>query len=107
DFDHLYLKLHTENELGAESNDVELRANGLCSTVDPSTYTVKSTVNVTSNKVNITFRDYASEDGDIISVYLNGKWVLENYTLTNAGKTFTFDILSGNNYLVIYANNQG
>jgi hypothetical protein len=106
-FDHLYLKLHTENELGAKSNDVEMRANGVCSTVDPSTYTVQSTVNVSSSQVNIRLRDYAAEDGDIVSIFLNGVWVLENYTLTNAGKTFTFNVVSGSNNLIIFANNQG
>jgi hypothetical protein len=106
-FDHLYLKFHTENNLGAESNDVEIRANGVCSAVEPSTYTVKSTVDVSSNKVTVLLRDYASQDGDIISISLNGQWVLENYTLTNTGESFTFNIFLGNNYLVVYANNQG
>ncbi|MCS6823858.1 MAG: hypothetical protein NZ529_06140 [Cytophagaceae bacterium] len=105
---HVYLKFFTRNEQQTESkNKLELRINGECSTVDPSTYTVTQTVNVSDNWVTIRFWDDAAEDGDIISVYLNGVWVLENYTLSNAGETFRFNIYPGNNHLVIYAVNEG
>lgn len=103
----IYLAFNTQNEIGNPSNTLELRINPQCSTVDPSTYTNIKTVNVTSSNVAIKFWDNAAEDGDIISVYLNGVWVLENYMITNAGQTFNFTINSGSNNLVVYAVNQG
>ena len=110
----IYLRFETQNKIGNPSNHLEVRINTACSVVDPSTYnsTPKAgqpsrTVPVSSSTVKITFLDYAAEDGDIISVNLNNVWVLENYTITNAGQTFTFNINSGNNTLVAYAVNQG
>jgi hypothetical protein len=103
----IYLAFNTLNEIGNPSNTLELRINAQCSTVDPSTYTTVRTVNVSSSNVSIKFWDNAAEDGDIISVNLNGVWVLENYMITNAGQTFNFPINSGSNKLVVYAVNQG
>lgn len=104
---HIYLRFNTENEIGNPSNALEVRLNMQCSTVDPSTYTNKASVNVNSSVVSIRFWDNAAEDGDIISVNLNGVWVLENYMITNAGQTFNFNINNGTNRLVVYAVNQG
>lgn len=104
---NIYLAFNTQNDIGNPSNTLELRINMQCSTVDPSTYNNVKTVNVTSSKVAIKFWDNAAEDGDIISVNLNGVWVLENYMITNAGQTFQYNINTGSNKLVVYAVNQG
>jgi hypothetical protein len=104
---HLNLKLHIENELEHESNKLELRINSTCPILDPSTYKVKSTTTVSSSTVQITLYDDAAEDGDIVSVFLNNVWVLENYTLTKAGQTFTYNVSPGNNHLVLFAVNEG
>jgi hypothetical protein len=104
---HILLKLHVENELDNESNKLELRLNANCSTVPSSTYKVKEIVNVSSKTVQVTLFDDAAEDGDIVSVYLNGAWELENYTLKKAGETFTWTINSGSNDLVLFAVNEG
>ena len=47
------------------------------------------------------------EDGDIVSVWINDNVVLDNYMLTNAGRTFTFQVQPGNNKLVLFAINEG
>ncbi len=105
---HLWVKQHTQNEIGNQSNPLEFRINGKCSTVDPSTYnSPKATYDVTSSQVPVRFWDDAAEDGDIISVYLNGEWVLENYTLSNEGEYFLFNVNSGDNTMVIFAINEG
>jgi hypothetical protein len=101
------MKVHTENKLGDQSKVTQLRINGKCSVVNPSSYTVKDTVTVNSNQITVKFWDDGSEDGDIISVNLNNSWVLENYELKNAGETFTFTINSGANNFVLFAENQG
>ena len=106
-FNHIFIKFHTENDLGDKSNKLELRSNAGCSTVDPSTYNVSTTVPVTSSNVTIRLWDDAAEDGDIVSVYLNGVWVLENYTLTKNGENFNFTVNPGSNHLVLFAVNEG
>lgn len=104
---HILLKMYTENELGNESKKIELRINTQCSRVDPSTYSVTKTVNVTNRQINVTLWDDAAEDGDIVSIYLNGIWVMENYTLKKDGETFPFNINAGDNHIVLFAVNEG
>jgi hypothetical protein len=102
----IYLALTTENDVQARSNELEMRVTTPCT--GPGTYKVNTTVQVTQNTFDLFLYDDAAEDGDIVSVYLNGSWIIENYTLTNAGKTFySIPINSGNNDLVIVACNTG
>jgi hypothetical protein len=104
---NIQLKFHTENLLGDKSKDAKLRINGKCLPEKTTTYKVRDTVEVSSEFVNVTFYDNQDEDGDIISVYLNGIWVLENIQLTNAGKTFSLQVKKGYNDMIVYAVNQG
>ena len=104
---NIYLKFHTENKLDDKSKTTSVRVNGGCAVVIPSSYKVVDTVAVTSEYVQVFFFDDATEDQDVISVYLNGVWVLENYSLTNKGETFTFRVKKGKNDLVLFAVNEG
>lgn len=111
-FNHLVLKFHTENENEDASNDLEIRVNAPCSVVNPGTYDVNpnSVVVPPSSFFTITVWDNAAEDGDIISVYLNGTWITENHTLTNFGTSFSVPtslLVSGSNDLVVFALNEG
>lgn len=105
----IYFNIHTENDLGAKSNSLEARVNTNCASVDPSTYTVKATQYVSTQYITLYLWDYGSVDGDIVSVYLNGTWVINNYTLTGSKKAFnlTVPLNSGSNDLVVFADNQG
>ena len=104
---NIFFRFHTENQLGDTSKTTSVRINGHCAVVIPSSYRVKDTVVVYRDVVQIKFFDDKSEDQDIISVYLNGTWVLENHSLTNVGNTFSFRVNRGYNDLVIFAVNQG
>jgi len=104
---NIYMKIHTENKLADKSKTTQLRINGKCSVVESSVYDIYDTVQVSSNIVQVTFWDNEDEDGDIISVNLNGLWVLENYELKNAKETYTFYVNSGMNDFVVFAENQG
>lgn len=112
-FNHMILDFKTENEIGNPSNTLQIRLNTSCSKVDPSTYDVnKNTVTIPSSQsiFNITLWDNAAEDGDIVSVYLNKKWIIENHTLLNDSTSFNFstDLLNpGSNDLVVFALNEG
>ncbi len=110
---HLILDFNTQDELGSTSNTLQIRINTSCSTLDPNSYTVNSNSVIiprSQNVFSIRLWDNASEDGDIVSVYLNGTWIIENHTLTNAGTTFNFStslLNSGANDLVVFALNEG
>lgn len=103
----IYVNYYTENEYGDISKKLQLRVNSNCSNIDPGTYKVVDTVRVTSSNVSVTLWDDGKEDGDIVSVWINDIVVLDNYVLTNAGRTFTFQVQPGNNKLVLFAINEG
>lgn len=110
---HLILDFETQNELGVKSNELQIRVNTSCSTVDPSSYDVNNNqVTIPRNQSIFTIRlwDNAAEDGDIVSVYLNGQWLIENHSLLKAGTDFNFStslLNPGSNDLVVFALNEG
>lgn len=113
ELNHIVLDLNTENELGVESNTLQIRMNTSCSKVDPSNYSINpNATSIPRSQSSFTIRlwDNAAEDGDIVSVYLNGQWIIENHTLTNAGNNFNFStslLNPGANDLVVFALNEG
>lgn len=113
ELNHIVLDFNTENELGIESNELQIRMNTSCSKVDRSNYTINpnaTTIPRAQSLFTIRLWDNAAEDGDIVSVYLNGQWIIENHTLTNAGTNFTFStslLNPGANDLVVFALNEG
>ncbi len=63
---------------------------------------------VDSNVVGIHVWDVEDEDGDIISLYFNGKWILKEYRLTNQEKRLKVKLEEGaDNQLIVYAHNEG
>ena len=112
-FNHMILDFRTENEIENKSNTLQIRLNTRCSKVDPSTYEVnpdKVIIPPSQSFFNITLWDNASEDGDIVSVYLNERWIIENHTLLNDSTSFNFStdlLVSGENDLVVFALNEG
>lgn len=62
---------------------------------------------VYSKDIRIRLWDINQEDGDIVSVNLNGEWVIDNYVLTNEGEYFNFKLDGQVNYLVLHAHNLG
>ena len=58
--------------------------------------------------IDITVWDSEDEDGDTISLYLNGEWILKEYALRNKKKNIKVEITPNeDNYLVLYAHNEG
>ena len=110
---HIILDFDTQDEVGSKSNELQIRLNTSCSTVDPNSYDVNNNeVNIPQSQNFFTIRlwDNAAEDGDIVSVYLNGQWIIENHTLLKAGTDFNFStslLNSGANDLVVFALNEG
>lgn len=58
-------------------------------------------------KFTIVIWDDHKEDGDIVTLFLNGKAILENYTLENAPKEITLVCPDGENELVMQAESMG
>ena len=69
---------------------------------------VLGTVSVTNKNVTFNVWDSGQIDGDIISLNVNGDWVLENYTLGATKRAISVTLPSrGYSYVVLYAHNEG
>jgi WD40 repeat protein len=63
---------------------------------------------VRSNHLRIFVYDNSYLDGDTMSLFFNGKWILNGYGVTKKKKEIELDLLPNtNNYLVLFANNLG
>jgi len=68
----------------------------------------KETITVKSNTIQLTFWDSGAKvDGDVISIVLNGKYVLEKYKLKGTKKSITVTLQEGENSIVMHAHNEG
>ena len=63
-------------------------------------------VTVDRNDVTITVWDHGAEDGDIITIYLNGKVLKSNLKLTNKKQTFQVKLSQGQNRFEVEAVNE-
>jgi hypothetical protein len=106
-FNSAYIEFHCENLQGEASRNAVVHFYGACAKPITTDFPVQN-VNVRGDEIRVKLWDNASEDGDIVSVFLNGVWVLQNFRLTNSGSTFTWPILeNASNDMVLIANNQG
>jgi hypothetical protein len=66
-------------------------------------------ISIHEKKITLTVEDYLEEDGDTISVYHNGKLVLEKYMLTKKPKKITLEMPDSlkSNLIVMKAHNLG
>lgn len=65
-------------------------------------------VEVESDKVSIFVYDNSYLDGDTMSLFFNGKWILDHYGVTKKKYLVSLDLIPNtNNYLVLFANNLG
>ncbi len=82
-------------------------------TIKPATTTTGSTpqnltdVTVDRRDVTITVWDHGAEDGDIITIYLNGKVLKSKLLLTNKKQSFQVKLTGGQNRFEVEAVNEG
>jgi hypothetical protein len=69
--------------------------------------TVTHKMDVSATKVIIKVWDHQQVDGDIVSLNLNGVWVLQNHTLAKQAYVFEVTLKPGENLLVLHALNLG
>lgn len=70
-------------------------------------FRVTHTINVQNRAVKVIVRDPNAEDGDIISLYLNGYPLLENYKVLKKEKVIEITLDEGDNHLIMRALNVG
>jgi hypothetical protein len=68
-------------------------------------YTKSFTVD--SREITIKVWDHKKEDGDIISLNLDGNWIVQNYALKKRVKEFKVNLSRKENFLVLHALNLG
>lgn len=67
-------------------------------------------VKVKSQYITLEIYDHKRDDGDIVSLNYNGRWILENYRLDKEKHTvdvFIENVADAPNYLILYAHNLG
>lgn len=67
----------------------------------------KNKIKVKSRKIELEIWDQGIEDGDIISLNLNQRWILENYTIKKRKKIIEITLDGKENYLILHALNLG
>jgi hypothetical protein len=70
-------------------------------------FIVQEKIALNSDLVTAKIWDRGTVDGDIVSIYLNGEEILDNFTTSKTKKEITLHLKPGENYLVMYAVNLG
>lgn len=71
-------------------------------------YDSKKIISVDSNVVSLLLYDNKIQDGDIVSINFNGKWIYQNISLETKPKEFRLKLnKTGKNYIVVHAENVG
>ncbi len=87
---------------------VQVNNEGLPATLNDRPVHKNSDVEVKKPELTVKLWDHNQVDGDTISLFVNGKPVLENYCLTKEPKKIDIKLESGkNNYIILYAHNLG
>jgi hypothetical protein len=68
---------------------------------------VRETVHRSENQLKVIIWDKSFVDGDKVSIYLNGKLLLKNYSLSKIKKEVVLDLEPGSNLLMMEAINEG
>jgi hypothetical protein len=68
---------------------------------------IKHDIVVSSSQIILKVWDHNVVDGDIISLNLNGTWILKEYTLTKSKKEIVINLPQQLNILVFHAENLG
>lgn len=76
-------------------------------TLENRTIVGKNKIKVKSRNITLEIWDQGLEDGDIISLNYNNRWILENYTTTKRKKSIDITLDGKDNYLILHAINLG
>lgn len=98
-----------ENKLSVfDTVKLKLNARGIPDSLGDRRVTTGKKEFVRSTTIEVSVYDQEKEDGDMISLYFNGEWVLKEYTLKPIKRKITLTLNpDGDNHLVVYAHNLG
>ena len=65
------------------------------------------TIQVNGDHIDLFVNDAQTEDGDIISLNLNGEWIVRGLVVSKAGAKIVVPLIHKKNYLVMHAENLG
>lgn len=71
---------------------------------------IQDKINLSKRNVTLSLWDHGTIDGDIVSVYINGKLVVDEITLDGPDNKFVKNVTldyNGYNYILLYAHNEG
>lgn len=88
--------------------DVVFEKNNVPVTVKERPVELQGTFTVNTEEFEIEIWDNSAYDHDIISLNINGTWILENYEVTKEKRKLKIKVIPNtNNYLILYAHNLG
>lgn len=101
------INFNTENITGSTSNNLSVLITMPGKTIPPPT-NLSQQFNVRSTSLQVELFDDASEDGDIVTIIVNGQIIANNVTIFNRPQVFNFTINPNTtNYITFLAVNEG
>jgi hypothetical protein len=105
---YITVNFNTQNRTRNESNKLAVVKTSPCTPVLPPPTATNGTIQVKDTTITVAIWDNAAEDGDIITIIVNGEVKAANVEIFHAKKTFKFTISSTTqNYISFYAVNEG
>lgn len=90
------------------TTDVEMLQENIPSVINGRKVISTDKIVLTNSTIKIYVYDNSYIDGDTMSLFFNGKWILDHYGVTKQKKEITINLIENtNNYLVLFANNLG
>lgn len=88
--------------------DIEFNDKNIPTAINDRAVHVKSNIPVRATHLSLEIFDDEQEDGDVVTIYLNDKLILEKHTLTKQKKVIPIEISATEpNVLILYAVNMG
>jgi hypothetical protein len=75
--------------------------------IEKTNISLKETISIPDKKTKVSIWDNHVEDGDIISLSLNGEWIVRNLEVKKCRTSIYLNLDPGENYLVMKAENTG
>jgi WD40 repeat protein len=104
-----YVKKKEDPKQENENTEVIFAENNIPLVIKDRGVDLQSNLPVSESEFDIQIWDKAVEDGDSISLNLNGEWILKDHLVTRSKKKVhvKLNTLFSNNYLILYAHNLG
>ena len=75
--------------------------------IEKTSIALKEKISIPNKKTKVSIWDNNVEDGDIISLSLNGEWIVRNLEVKKCRTSFYLNLDPGENFLVMKAENTG